>query len=150
MNGIERLRDLVAAGEKATLGRVVVVPLGDQGGLFLLRNQPDGACVMTWEAEDVVAELAPVCCDEPDTPCVADAVFMADAFNARQAISDVVALVEAVGRWREHGRTPRFDKELMEAYEKLTRSAPQHVCHLTGYNPMIDPRCPGCAAKEAK
>ena len=24
---------------------------------------------------------------------------------------------------------------------------PQHVCGLTGYNPMIDPRCPGCEAR---
>jgi hypothetical protein len=24
---------------------------------------------------------------------------------------------------------------------------PAHVCGLQGYNPMIDPRCPGCVAR---
>lgn len=29
----------------------------------------------------------------------------------------------------------------------VDRRKAEHVCGLTGYNPMIDERCPGCAAR---
>ena len=28
-----------------------------------------------------------------------------------------------------------------------THIKPDHVCGLTGYNPMIDPECPGCVER---
>ena len=30
----------------------------------------------------------------------------------------------------------------------VERRKPEHVCGLTGYNPMIDERCPGCAERQ--
>lgn len=34
--------------------------------------------------------------------------------------------------------------------EPPARPSPEHVCGLQGYNPMIDPPCPGCEARNAQ
>lgn len=106
MNGIERLRDLVAAGEKAPSGRC----------------DPVMSLKTGWKIGRIRDHTARPLSGDDDAAATS---FACDALNARQAISDVLALVEAVGRWRKHGRAPRFDKELMEAYEKLTSADAQ-------------------------
>ena len=43
-------------------------------------------------------------------------------------------------------RNVHLDYDALSAVSHGPATAPEHVCGLTGYNPMIDPPCPGCVA----
>lgn len=67
----------------------------------------------------------------------ADLVALAEGKPVRTALAEAVRVkidaLEVAG------------KEADERREAEEAASPGHVCGLTGYNPMIDPPCPGCA-----
>lgn len=131
MNGIERLRKLVAAGEKASPGKWWVGKKSDKWGWgrICAKDVLDTARLKSsMEVQD-----------EPSTCTLAEFnryirqnenhAFVTKAANARQAIIDVLALVEAVGvMYDQHpfALTKTADS-VYRAYEKLTSADAQEV-----------------------